>query len=373
MNGKKRSSVLQIIRSGIDNLLERTPTFGEANGAASEFRRITRETRDELRPPRAGEQVLIIDASGFDPEGETCDALLMVKAYEQGWDRFIVFNLRGQRFHGCGFGSSTDDVRMDLYGTSGDYAGSGIDGCQLHMHGDAQDQLGQIMKRGKMVVHGSVGQTFMYGSKGGTVYVMNNAAGRPLINAVGSPRVIINGTCLDFLGESFMAGDALNGGGFAIVNGIEFDENGTICDLPLPYPGSNLFSLASGGALYIRDPRNTIVEQQLNGGRIVELTRGDWELIEPYLKENEALFGIKLSDLLTVDGVQLPPELVYRKIQPTQLSVLGQDEEVSSDLESVHTLPIFSERATSDPLSDLLEGQASAAATYSMDPVSSTE
>jgi len=43
--------------------------------------------------------------------------------------------------------------------------------------------------------------------------VYSNAAGRPLINAVGKPRVVINGTCLDFLAESFMAGNPLNGGG----------------------------------------------------------------------------------------------------------------------------------------------------------------
>ena len=47
----------------------------------------------------------------------------------------------------------------------------------------------------------------MYGAKGGSVYVLGNAAGRPLINSVGRPRVVINGTCLDFLAESFMAGD----------------------------------------------------------------------------------------------------------------------------------------------------------------------
>ncbi len=65
-----------------------------------------------------------------------------------------------------------------------------------------------------MVIYGDVGQTFLYGAKGGEIYVMGNAAGRPLINSVGKPRVVINGTCLDFLGESFMAGDPHNGGGF---------------------------------------------------------------------------------------------------------------------------------------------------------------
>ncbi len=55
----------------------------------------------------------------------------------------------------------------------------------------------------------------MYGTKGGTTYIMGNAAGRPLINAVGRPRVVINGTALDYLAESFMAGDPLKAVGLS--------------------------------------------------------------------------------------------------------------------------------------------------------------
>ncbi len=95
-----------------------------------------------------------------------------------------------------------------------------MDGLEIYVHGNAQDQLCQISKRGKLVVYGDVGQTFLYGAKGGEIYVLGNAAGRPMINAVGSPRVVINGTALDFLAESFMAGDPHAGGGFAIVNGL---------------------------------------------------------------------------------------------------------------------------------------------------------
>ncbi len=100
---------------------------------------------------------------------------------------------------------------IDVYGSSGDYLASGIDGAEVFVHGDAQDQLAQIMKDGKLVVYGSVGQTFLYAGKGGQAFVLGNAAGRPLINAVGKPRVVINGTCLDYLAESFMAGDPLDG------------------------------------------------------------------------------------------------------------------------------------------------------------------
>ena len=188
---------------------------------------------------------------------------------------------------------------------------------EIQVHGNAQDQLCQIMKDGKLVVFGDVGQTFMYGAKGGTAYIMGNAAGRPLINAVGKPRVVINGTALDYLAESFMAGDALNGGGFVILNGIGFDDHdGSIREFESPYPGSNIFSLASGGAIYVRDPHNKLVDEQLNGGVFVEVTDADWALILPYLEENERLFDIPVDRLLTVSDTKREPGKVYRKIIP---------------------------------------------------------
>jgi hypothetical protein len=146
---------------------------------------------------------------------------------------------------------------------------------------------------------------------------MGNAAGRPLINAVGKPRVVINGTALDYLAESFMAGDPLNGGGFVVLNGIGFDDNdGSIREYDSPYPGSNIFSLASGGAIYVRDPGKKLVEEQLNGGEFGPMTDADWKLILPYLQENEDLFGITVERLLTVDNQKREPGDVYRKIRP---------------------------------------------------------
>jgi len=115
-----------------------------------------------------------------------------------------------------------------------------------------------------------------------------------------------------------MAGDALNGGGFVILNGITFDDDGKVVPLPEPYPGSNLFSLASGGAIYIRDPHNSVIAQQLNGGELTSLTEEDTELIMPYLEENQRLFGISVDDLLTVDGRQREPAEVYRKVVPSK-------------------------------------------------------
>jgi hypothetical protein len=85
--------------------------------------------------------------------------------------------------------------------------------------------------------------------------------------------------------------------------------------LESPYPGGNLFSLASGGAIYLRDPEHRVSAGQLNGGRFAPLAEADWELILPYLEENERLFGISIADLLTVDGILRPPAEVYRKVE----------------------------------------------------------
>ena len=152
--------------------------------------------------------------------------------------------------------------------------------------------------------------------------MLGNAAGRPLINAVGKPRVVINGTALDYLAESFMAGDPLKGGGFVILNGIAFRTK-KVRELPTPYPGSNLFSLASGGAIYVRDPHCKLVDEQLNGGQYVSLTDEDWWLILPYLRENERLFGIPVDELLTVNGVEKSYAEVHRKVQVVKLAVLA--------------------------------------------------
>ncbi len=323
---KKRASLLGMIDRSLDGLFKRVPLIGDlANGHRhASLRHLNWETRQALRAAQDGETSLVLDVEGFPPEGDDSAARWITKAYQAGWSRIHAHHWRGGRFAACGLGPQSNGVRLDLYGDVGDYAASGLDGAEVHIHGDGQDQLGQILKEGKLVVHGDVGQTFLYGAKGGEIYVLGSAAGRPLINAVGRPRAVINGTCLDYLAESFMAGDPLSGGGFVILNGATFDEVGKLRDLETPYPGGNLFSLASGGAIYLRDPQQKVVSDQLNGGRFNELTPADWALIQPYLEENERLFGIKLEELLTVAGAQRSPYEVYRKVGVAEMGILHE-------------------------------------------------
>jgi glutamate synthase domain-containing protein 1 len=317
---KRRASVLALVDQALEELLAAVPLLSTVPG--ERWRSLDWASRDRLRPPKGEEENLAVDVSGFPAEGRAGAGPFLVAAYRLGWRRLVTYGWRGQRFCGCGLGPASAGLRIDVYGSSGDYLGSGLDGAEIHVHGAAQDQVGQILQGGKLVIHGDVGQTFMYGAKGGGAYVRGNAAGRPLINAVGRPRVVINGTCLDYLAESFMAGDPLDGGGFVVLNGVAFDDHGQMVEMPVPYPGANLFSLASGGAIYIRDPRHLVDEDQLNGGQFLLLSERDWALILPYLEENERLFGFPISELLTVDGLRRAPEEVYRKVGAAPLDVL---------------------------------------------------
>jgi glutamate synthase domain-containing protein 1/glutamate synthase domain-containing protein 3 len=317
---KRRASILALVDRALVAVFKLAVPLDAS--PAGRQRHVGWSTRGALRPPRQGEQVLVLDAAEFPPEGDDAAARLIVQAAELGWRRLITYHWRGGRFCGCGLGPGSEGLHIDVYGSSGDYLGSGLLGATVHVHGSAQDQVGQILKAGQLVIHGDVGQTFMYGAKGGEAYVLGNAAGRPLINAAGNPRVVINGTCLDYLAESFMAGDPLRGGGFVILNGIEFDAHGRLVSQPAPYPGGNLFSLASGGAIYIRDPYHLVTEDQLNGGKFAPLSEADWDLIEPYLRKNEKLFGIRVESLLTIGAEVKPPAEVYRKVAAVQLSAL---------------------------------------------------
>ena len=62
-------------------------------------------------------------------------------------------------------------------------------------------------------------------------------------------------------------------------------------------------------------------------------TQEDWNVVRPYLDENERLFGIAVGhDLLTVDRVRKVPAEVFRKIVAKKRVFL--------EVESVNTAPL---------------------------------
>ncbi len=113
---------------------------------------IDRQNRVSLSAPTDKRGVLVINCESFPSEGPESISRFIIKAYRKSWKNFITFNWRGQRFCGCGLGSRSNDVHIDVYGSSGDYLASGLDGAEIIVHESVQDQVGQTMKSGKLVI-----------------------------------------------------------------------------------------------------------------------------------------------------------------------------------------------------------------------------
>jgi glutamate synthase domain-containing protein 3 len=312
---KRRSAVIPIFERALFDIFD---SIGSSKSGPSSNYLLVDCGRRKLTGPSTPNRTLVIDACDFHPEGEICEFL--EEACRIGWRKIIAYNFRGQRNFGAGLVTGSE-VRIDLYGRVGDCLASFADGPEFYVHGSVQDSVAYCFRSGKIVVFGDAGKAFEYGAKGGVAYVLGDLIDRPLINAVGSSKAVINGSCKDYMGESFMAAS-----GFIILNGIRFDESGKVVEQETPYQGGNIFPLAAAGSIYIRDPWKTVGEDQLNGGKICEISREDWEKILPFLEENEQLFGIKVEDLLKVGGVVRRPEEVYRKVVPAEVAALARYE-----------------------------------------------
>jgi glutamate synthase domain-containing protein 1/glutamate synthase domain-containing protein 3 len=315
---KRRSDVVSLFEEKLFDIFNSAhPAESNTN---SDYCFINFEKRNNLKSPTRSGQTLIIDASEFHAEGEGGTCQFLENACKLGWKNFIAYNFRGQRNFGAGL-VAREKVRIDVYGRVGDCLAAFADGPEFYVHESAQDSVAYCFKSGKLVIFGDAGKAFEYGAKGGVTFVLGNLIDRPLINAVGSATAVINGSCKDYMGESCMAAR-----GFTIINGMTFDDHGKIVEQETPYHGGNLFPLAAASTVYLRDPRETVGEDQLNGGRVSTISTEDWERILQLLKENEKSFGIQVKDLLNVDGVMRRPECVYRKVVPIEVDALAKYE-----------------------------------------------
>ena len=310
----QRSDLLALFEETLFNVFDKSPPIGST--LDSTFYSIRYHERKKLRSPPHPNDTLIIDVSDFMPEGVNGTCQFLERVCQMGWKNIIAFRFNGQRNFGAGL-VTKQKIRIDVYGRVGDCLAAFADGPEFYVHESVQDSVAYCFKSGKLVVYGDVGKTFEYGAKGGIAFILGDLIDRPLINSVGSTTAIINGSCKDYMGESCMAAR-----GFIILNGITFNDHGVLVEQETPYHGGNLFPLAAASRVYLRDPKNTVHEDQLNGGKIVPLSKEDWEKILPLLKENERLFGIQVEVLLKVDGVQKKPEEVYRKVIPVEVVAL---------------------------------------------------
>ena len=74
-------------------------------------------------------------------------------AADEGFKHIIVKNILGQRFLCAGM--EHRDVKVDIYGTPGNDLGVFMDGPTIEVFDSAEDQAGNTMNSGSIVIHGN--------------------------------------------------------------------------------------------------------------------------------------------------------------------------------------------------------------------------
>ena len=314
---KDRGALIHTVREHVNSLLDRV------NGGSG-MSRVTASEAAKMRQPENKDQVLVVDARGFQPEG--IDPLHVLScfldhAHRMGWRRFIVYRVEGQRGIGMGMGSgNTSDTVVDVYGSPGEYCGAFNMGGQVRVHGHAQNFTGMVMHSGTLEIHGDVGKVTGYSAKGGTFNILGNVVDRGWVCAVSDPRgpgleVNIVGTAYEHLCQALM-------GGSVLLLGLFWGNDGVLRRMDSPYRGGKILAGASAGEIIFFDPEGRLEEAQYKSCRDQPVDQEKWEQIVGRLMNLEKIFGLGLSRknshlTATIDGnlQTITPES-FRWIQP---------------------------------------------------------
>jgi glutamate synthase domain-containing protein 3 len=288
--GKDRGALTHIVREHINALLDQT------NGGSGMLRVTVADAR-KLQQPEESNQVLVVDARGFRPEGVEPSNVLspfLDHAHRMGWRRFIVYRVEGQRGIGMGMGSgSTFDTLVDVYGSPGEYCGAFNMGALVRVHGHSQNFTGMVMHSGTLEIHGDVGKVTGYSAKGGTFNILGNVVDRGWVCAVSDPRgpglqVNIVGTAHEHLCQALM-------GGSVIMLGLFWGDDGILRRMDSPYKGGKILAGASAGEVIFYDPSGRLEEAQYKSCMLRPIDPQKWEEIVERLMNLEKIFGLGLS------------------------------------------------------------------------------
>jgi glutamate synthase domain-containing protein 2/FAD/FMN-containing dehydrogenase/ferredoxin/glutamate synthase domain-containing protein 3 len=305
---KDRGALFHILRNRIDSVLDRVETSSK-NGAMH----VTLPKAGRIEKPENADQVLVVDARGFRPEGIDPEKVLscfLDQAHRVGWRRFIAYRVSGQRGIGMGMGSgTTTDTVLDVYGSPGEYCGAFNMGALVRVHNHAQNFTGMVMHSGVLEIHGDAGKVTGYSSKGGTFNILGNVVDRGWVCAVSDPRgpgleVNVVGTAYEHLAQALM-------GGSIMMLGLFRDHAGNIHRKPSPYVGGKILAGASAGETLFYDPIRAIKKAQHHGCNVKPVDDKKWEDIVRRLLHLEKIFALGIGKenshlTLRIDGKTEP-------------------------------------------------------------------
>jgi glutamate synthase domain-containing protein 3 len=196
-------------------------------------------------------------------------------AVNDGAKSIELINVNGQRYIADGL---KKPVKLIINGTPGNNLGSFMDGPEIIVLSNAQEQVANTMNGGKIVILGDASDVVGYGMRGGKIFVRGDVGYRVGIHMKEYKRqvpvIVVGGTTGDFLGE-YMAG------GIIIVLGITRDEEKQEeLDIVGDYVGTGMH----GGAIFVRGKEVPPYRLGSEPQR-VDLTDKDQKFLETTLKE----------------------------------------------------------------------------------------
>jgi glutamate synthase domain-containing protein 3 len=209
-------------------------------------------------------------------------------AIDNNYRNIVLNNVCGQRFIGAAL---QGDLEITINGIPGNDLGIFMDGPRINVFGNCEDQSGNTMNQGIMIIDGDGGDVIGLSSRGGKIYVKGDVGYRVGIHMKEYenqfPVIIIGGTAKDFLGE-YMAG------GKIIVLGLKISPDGTIIENPQPICGTELGTGIHRGIIYLRTDEN--IEDRLGvGAKIIEPSSEEQNEITTDIADFCKIFNIPLG------------------------------------------------------------------------------
>jgi hypothetical protein len=297
IGNKDRGALLHIAAEEINSLLDRVPSVLDPIQGENGIVRLAFKDTWALGRPENVDQVLVVDARGFRPDG--IDHLRVLScfldyAHRTGWRKFIVYKTGGQRGVGMGMGSgSTFGTTVDVFGSPGEYCGAFNMGALVRVHNHAQNFTGMVMHSGTLEIHGDAGKVTGYSSKGGTFNILGNVVDRGWVCAVSDPtgpglQVNIVGTAYEHLCQALM-------GGSVLLLGLFRGYDGILHRMDSPYKGAKILAGASAGEAIFYDPNARLEEGQYKGCAVHPIDERKWAEIIDRLMNLENIFGLGIS------------------------------------------------------------------------------
>ncbi|WP_298433058.1 hypothetical protein [Geobacter sp.] len=216
------------------------------------------------------------------------------EAVATGATEIELVNVNGQYFIGDGINR---EVTLTIQGVPGNDLAAFMNGATIIVRDNGQDNIGNTMNAGKVIVHGHAGDVLGYGMRGGRVHIRKDVGYRVGIHMKSynenKPVLVAGGKAGDFFGE-YMAGGVL------ILLGMFSD------DADKPKHGFRFGTGMHGGTIFVR---GEVDEKKLSREvGVFELTDGDRQELEGYLKDYCGDFGIDFAEVMAERFVKILPK-----------------------------------------------------------------